>query len=107
MQEAPHPPANLVSKFKKDPHKLVAAQAEITEKAKAQIKDRQAELLAETSTAVDWGAIGELLQQEIKAKGVRSLGSGMERLGGHILISKSVWAIFVWVSITGTLKSLI
>ena len=64
-------PPNLVSKFKKDPHKLVAAQAEITEKAKAQIKDRQAELLAETSTAVDWGAIVELLQQEIKAKGVR------------------------------------
>lgn len=64
-------PPNLVTKFKKDPHKLVAAQAAITEKAKAQIKDRQAELLAETSTAVDWGYIVQLLQQEIKAKGVR------------------------------------
>ncbi|WP_158271623.1 WGR domain-containing protein [Limnohabitans sp. 2KL-1] len=64
-------PTNLIVKLKKDPHRLVSAQAEITEKAKAQIKDRQAELLAETSTAVDWGSIVQLLQQEIKAKGVR------------------------------------
>jgi hypothetical protein len=64
-------PTNLIVKLKKDPHKLVASQAEITEKAKAQIKDRQADLLAETSTAVDWGCIVQLLQQEIKAKGIR------------------------------------
>lgn len=64
-------PPNLVSKLKKDPHRLVAAQALATEAAKGTIKANQEQLLAETLAPVDWGKVVEALLREIRDKHVR------------------------------------
>jgi hypothetical protein len=64
-------PPNLVTKFQKDPHRLVAAQAQVTEMAKAHIKERQQDVLAQAPCPVDWSPIIEGIRQEITSIGVR------------------------------------
>lgn len=65
-------PPNMVTKFKKDPHKLVAEQAQVTELAKAEIKDRQEVLLAENHSPVDWNSILHLINKHIHEKEIRT-----------------------------------
>ncbi len=64
-------PPNMVAKFQKDSHRLVAAQALATETSKSHIKDRQQDVLSQAPSPVDWNPIVEGIRHEIATKGVR------------------------------------
>ena len=62
----PSVPPNLLAMLKRDPHILVARQAQVTENAKAEEKSRQDELLTRPSEPLDLSELAQLVCEELR-----------------------------------------